>query len=57
MLKETVHVLTQESLFWIQKSKVTYEDDEYELFRSPTDPNKKFTLKMPLLSNATVLNI
>lgn len=21
-------------------SKVTYEDDEYELFRSPTDPNK-----------------
>ena len=27
------------------KSKVTYEDDEYELFRSPTDPNKKFTLE------------
>ena len=26
-------------------SKVTYEDDEYELFRSPTDPNKKFTLE------------
>ena len=23
------------------KSKVTYEDDEYELFRSPTDPNKE----------------
>ncbi len=38
-------------------SKVTYEDDEYELFRSPTDPNKKFTLKMPLPSNATALNI
>ena len=27
------------------KSKITYEDDEYELFRSPTDPNKKFTLE------------
>ena len=27
------------------ESKVTYEDDEYELFRSPTDPNKKFTLE------------
>ena len=27
------------------KSKVTYEDDEYELFRSPTDPNKKYTLE------------
>ena len=26
-------------------SKVTYEDDEYELFRSPTDPNKKYTLE------------
>ena len=26
-------------------AKVTYEDDEYELFRSPTDPNKKFTLE------------
>ena len=26
-------------------SKVAYEDDEYELFRSPTDPNKKFTLE------------
>ena len=26
-------------------SKVTYEDDEYELFRSPTNPNKKFTLE------------
>ena len=39
------------------KSKVTYEDDEYELFRSPTDPNKKFTLEDALLSNATVLNI
>ena len=26
-------------------SKVTYEDDEYELFRSPTVPNKKFTLE------------
>ena len=24
---------------------MTYEDDEYELFRSPTDPNKKFTLE------------
>ena len=27
------------------KSKITYEDEEYELFRSPTDPNKKFTLE------------
>jgi len=27
------------------ESKVTYEDDEYELFRSPTDPNKKYTLE------------
>ena len=26
-------------------SKVTYEDDEYELFRSPTDPNKKYILE------------
>ena len=26
-------------------SKVTYEDDEYELFRSPTNPNKKYTLE------------
>ena len=26
-------------------SKVTYEDDEYELVRSPTDPNKKYTLE------------
>ena len=26
-------------------SKVTYEDDEYELFRSPTDPNQKYTLE------------
>ncbi len=26
-------------------SKVTYEDDEYELFRSPTDPNRKYTLE------------
>ena len=26
-------------------AKVTYEDDEYELFRSPTDPNKKYTLE------------
>ena len=26
-------------------SKVTYEDDEYELFRSPNDPNKKYTLE------------
>ena len=26
-------------------SKITYEDDEYELFRSPTDPNKKYTLE------------
>ena len=26
-------------------SKVTYEDDEYELFRSPTDPNKKYSLE------------
>ena len=26
-------------------SKVTYEDDEYELFRSQTDPNKKYTLE------------
>ena len=26
-------------------SKDTYEDDEYELFRSPTDPNKKYTLE------------
>ena len=26
-------------------SKVSYEDDEYELFRSPTDPNKKYTLE------------
>ena len=24
---------------------MTYEDDEYELFRSPTDPNKKFTFE------------
>ena len=47
----------QESPILDSKSKVTYEDDEYELFRSPTDPNKKFTWKMPLLSNATVLNI
>ena len=27
------------------KAKVTYEDDEYELFRSPSDPNKKYTLE------------
>ena len=27
------------------KSKITYEDDEYELFRKPTDPNKKFTVE------------
>ena len=27
------------------KSKITYKDEEYELFRSPTDPNKKFTLE------------
>ena len=26
-------------------AKVTYEDDEYELFRTPTDPNKKYTLE------------
>ena len=26
-------------------SKVTYEDDEYELFRAPTDPNKNYTLE------------
>ena len=37
-------------------SKVTYEDDEYELFRSPTDPNKKYTLEMLLPCNGTVLN-
>ncbi|WP_148881187.1 C69 family dipeptidase [Streptococcus sp. Marseille-P7376] len=27
------------------KAKVTYEDDEYELFRSPSDPDKKYTLE------------
>ena len=26
-------------------AKVTYEDDEYELFRTPTDSNKKYTLE------------
>ncbi|MTS11162.1 C69 family dipeptidase [Streptococcus parasanguinis] len=26
-------------------AKVTYEDDEYELFRTPTDLNKKYTLE------------
>lgn len=27
------------------KTSITYEDDEYQLFRSPTDPDKKFNLK------------
>ena len=44
MLKGTVHVLMQESLF-DPNAKVTYEDDEYELFRTPTDSNKKYTLE------------
>ncbi len=38
-------------------SKVTYEDDEYELFRSPTDPNKKFTGRCLCSPTQTVLNI
>ena len=37
---------TYAGITWLDPdSKVTYEDDEYELFRSPTDPNKKYTLE------------